>query len=111
MNKNQLLLGLLSLTLVMALGCANIVHNRTVTVNPDGTRTTQESESARFFLEKEAAQKISSATHDSPTNYSHVVTASGVQVTGDTDLVNAIGNQVNKAFVNGAAIAGKMIVP
>ena len=83
-------------------GCANISHSRTVAVTQDGTRTVTDKESARFFFEKEAAQKVNASTHDSGTNYTHSFSAVGVQVAGDVDLVNAIGNAVAKGIAAGA---------
>lgn len=82
----------------LALGCANVSHHRTVTEAKDGTKKTDEKESARFFLEKEAAEKISVITKDSGTNYSHSVSATGLQISGDVELVKALGDAIAKAL-------------
>lgn len=81
------------LAVLLLCGCANISHTRVVS-ETNGVRQVTEKESGRFFFQKEVAQKIGISTLDNGTNYSHIVTASGVQVTGDVQLIKAIGDAV-----------------
>jgi hypothetical protein len=99
------------LAVAVLCGCANISHKRIVSTAADGTKTVDEKETAHFFFQKEAAQKVNSSTHDSGTNYTHSFSAVGVQVTGDVELVNAIGKAVASGIAAGAQGAGKAVVP
>lgn len=104
---------LLSLAVLVAIaaGCANISHKRQVTTALDGTKTVTETETGHFLFEKEVAQKVSISTRDNPTNYTHTFSATGLSITGDAELATAVGTQVNNGFKNGAAAAGKAIIP
>jgi hypothetical protein len=95
----QKLIPILALALC---GCANIKHTRTVTTGTNGVPQVTEKETAHFFFQKEAAQKVNSSTHDNGTNYSHTFSAVGVQVSGDVELIKAIGDAVGKGIAAGA---------
>lgn len=97
---------LLSLLAILAVvGCANIVHKRTVTrIDHNGTNITTETESGRFLFEKEAVSKLSINTRDAGTNYTHSLSATGVAVNGDVELIKAIGDAVGQGI--GAAAKG-----
>jgi len=100
--KSILPLILVAFTSLALFGCASVVHKREVTmVSVVGTNTTTETESARFFFNKEAAQKLNVSTHQNLTNYSHNVTATGVQASGDVEMM--------KAFMDGLANVGEKI--
>lgn len=101
------------LAVLLLCGCANISHNRqVVTENTDTNgiktvKTTKESESARFFFQREAADKVFTSTTDSGTNYTHRVGATNVQATGDVDLVKAVGEAVSSSLGAAAKSAVK----
>jgi len=84
--------------LITVTGCANVSHHRVMTYAVDGTRTVDETETARFFFQKEAAQKIQVQTKDNGTNYSHGVSATGVSASGDVELIKAIGDAIGEGI-------------
>lgn len=97
-------LALLAATLLLVgAGCASVSHERTLVSN--GVVVGSETESAHAFLMKGAIDGISSTTKD--LNYSHVMSAKGLQGQGDVEMMKAIIDGFTKAMGTVAAEAAK----
>lgn len=86
MTMKHLFLLLLSLLLCTS-GCGTIYHTRDV-LDTKGNVVAREAEGGRAFLMKSALDKLSSKTKDG--DYQHSFSASGVDVSGDVEMVKEL---------------------
>lgn len=101
MKKAILLLA--SLTLF---GCASVKHSRDHIV--DGKVVGREVEEAHAFLYKGAIEKLSTRTKDG--DYTHSVSANGVQGAGDAETIKALADGFSQVAGSVAAAAIKKTV-
>lgn len=105
----------LLLFLPLLSGCGSLQSSHTVTTETieNGKVTKRETladkNGGRAVLMKTALEKMHSSTSDK--DYKHSISASGVQASGDVDMIKAIGSEVRQGFEAGIGAAAKAVVP